>query len=263
MDAPLEQLLADHRTAGHGRLNQGDLARFQSAGQLLPDPPASVLDVGCGVGVLTDWLATRGYEATGVDTDAELMSRMTAPHQVASIAALPFDADSFDAVVASEVLEHLPVTVYDAARHELARVARRAIVITVPNDESLESASTRCPQCRCTFSIHGHVRRFDRADMDDLLTGWRLVELQQVGPWKMRHRSIEWIVRRRLLGRWPRQPGAVCPQCQYQQPGAVAGGGGGGTLGRAVRMLASAPWRERWWLSARYEPDASFPQGAW
>lgn len=253
--AALDELLTDHRQAGHARLGADDAARFRSAARLLPPAPATVLDVGCGVGVLSDWLAGRGYAVTGVDTDAALMERMEAPHQVASIDALPFEDLSFDAVVASEVLEHLPVDVFERSRGEMARVAQSAIVVTVPNAESLESASTRCPACGCTYSIHGHVRRFNAGALRDLLPGWRLAELDQVGPWKARHRSVEWVIRRRLLGRWPAQPGATCPQCQYRQHGGPSAGGegSGGALSRAVRVIASAPWRERWWLSARYE----------
>ena len=254
-DGPaLDELLADHRQAGHLRLDDEDLPRFRSAARLLLPPPATVLDVGCGVGVLSDWLLGLDYDVTGVDVDGQLMQRMAARHVVASIDALPFDDRSFDAAVASEVLEHLPVDVFERARGELARVAREVVVVTVPNAESLESASTRCPSCRATYSIHGHVRRFDERVLRDLLPGWRIARLEQVGPWKARRRWIEWIVRRRLLGRWPQQPGAVCPQCGFRQPqAALAAARAGGAASRAVRALASAPWRQRWWLSARYE----------
>lgn len=253
--AALDELLTDHRQAGHLGLNDEDLPRFRSAARLLPPAPATVLDVGCGVGVLSDWLLRFGYDVTGVDVDEALMSRMAAAHQVASIDALPFADGSFDAAVASEVLEHLPVDVFERARGELARVARTVVVVTVPNEESLESASTRCRSCGCVYSIHGHVRQFDRTLLADLLPGWRLTAIEQVGPWKVRHRSVEWFIRRRLLGRWPRQPGATCPQCGDRQPGTVSRSEstGGGRVSRAVRAVASAPWRERWWLSARYE----------
>lgn len=252
----LEGLLADHVHAGHARLGEGDLARFRSAARQLPPAPASILDAGCGVGVLADWLHGQGYDATGIDVDATLMARMAAPHVVGSVDALPFGARSFDAIVASEVLEHLPVTAYQAARLELARVARSVIVVTVPNAEPLESASTRCPLCSCVYSIHGHVRSFTPRRLAELLPGWRLAVLEQVGPWKARHRTFEWYVRRRMLGRWPRQPGAVCPQCAYMQPGGITDGRRRGRLGRALRFAASVPWRERWWLTARYEREA-------
>lgn len=250
----LDELLADRRQAGHHALGDDDLPRLRSAARLLPPAPATVLDVGCGVGVLSDWLLSLDYDVTGVDVDGSLMERMVARHEVGSIDALPFDERSFDAAVASEVLEHLPVDVFERARGELARVARDVIVITVPNAESLEAASTRCPACNATYSMHGHVRRFDERVLHDLLPGWRVSRLEQVGPWKARHRSLEWVVRRRLLGRWPPEPGAVCPQCRFRQPPrSVQAAASGGLASRAGRALASAPWRQRWWLSARYE----------
>ena len=252
----LEGLIEDHRQAGHQRLDSVDAARFRAIVAIMPPPPATVLDVGCGVGVLTDWLVSEGYDATGVDSDRHLMTRMVAPHRVASIDALPFEASSFDAVVASEVLEHLPVGAYTRALPELVRVSRRTIIITVPNGESLESATTRCPACGCVFSIHGHVRRFDAQDMTRLLPGARLVQLSEVGPWKVRHRSIEWVLRRRLMANWPRQPGAVCPQCHYRQS---SGEGQDRTLQRslvrAARTVLGFPWRHRWTLVARYDVD--------
>ena len=247
----LEQLLQSHRGAGHDRLGADDLDRFRAIAKLLPDPPASVLDAGCGVGVLTDWLANFGYGATGVDVDETLMVNIAAPHVVASLDALPFEDRQFDAVIASEVLEHLPITVYDGACTELARVARDVIVVTVPNRESLESASTRCPRCSCVYSIYGHVRRFDPGGMANLLPGWRLDTLSQTGPWKARHRTIEWYIRRRALGRWPAQSGSVCPQCGFQQPGEVKSARGSRIV-RLARLAAGVPWRERWHLVARY-----------
>jgi SAM-dependent methyltransferase len=36
----------------------------------LPEPPARILDVGCGGGESTDWLRDRGFEALGVDPEA-------------------------------------------------------------------------------------------------------------------------------------------------------------------------------------------------
>jgi SAM-dependent methyltransferase len=249
----LEELLQSHRGAGHERLGPDDLNRFRSIAKLLPDPPATVLDAGCGVGVLTDWLTKAGYDATGVDVDEALMINIAAPHVAASLDALPFEDGQFEATIASEVLEHLPITIYDSACAELARVARGVIVVTVPNSESLESASTRCPRCSCVYSIYGHVRRFDPADMEGLLPGWRLDALSQVGPWKARHRTLEWHIRRRLLGRWPAQPGVTCPQCNYRQPGEVSIGRGS-RIGRWARLVAGVPWRQRWHLIARYVP---------
>jgi hypothetical protein len=168
---------------------------------------------------------------------------------------LPSGDSSHDIVVLNEVLEHLPVGVFERSLTESARVAARRIIVTVPNAESLESASTRCPRCGCVYSIHGHVRMFEAATMPDLFPGFRMDSLSTVGPYKLRHRVVEWNIRRRLLGRWPAQPGSTCPQCAYQQPrGESPVAERRGVLGRVVRWAYAAPW-QRWWLVAEYRRE--------
>ena len=235
-------------------LTESDVLRFTSVVSWLPPPPRTLLDVGAGTGVVTDTAAALGYDAMGVDTDEVAMANMSSPHQVASIADLPFADRSFDVVVTSEVWEHLPVEVFARAREEVARVATSTVIVTVPNSESLESASTRCSECGCVYSIHGHVRSISKRDLPTLLPGMTMIRSSQMGPYKVRHRSFEWFIRRRLLGRWPAQPGATCPQCHMTQPGDLRTTdlGTSGLVGRAVRTIAGFPW-QRWWLIARYE----------
>jgi SAM-dependent methyltransferase len=250
----LDELIRDRSGWEGHTLERGGVARFVAAAYQLPPAPATVLDVGCGTGVLVDALNEAGYQAEGVDSDEAVMGVMAGPHRVGTIDALPYADASFDVVVAAEVLEHLPVDIYAVALGELARVARRRVIITVPNAEPLDAASTRCPQCACIYSVHGHVRRFDKRTMGPLIPGYRLIAVDTTGPYKLRHRSVEWYVRRRLLGRWPAQPGAVCPQCGFRQPGTREPGiSAGSTAGRVMRAIAGFPW-QRWCLVAAYEP---------
>ncbi len=100
--------------------------------------PATVLDAGCGEGFVAEALAARlpGVAMTAVDVDpaavafAQARSRGGVAYGVASLDALPFDDGAFDVVVCTEVLEHLAAP--DRALAELRRVARVAVVVTVP-----------------------------------------------------------------------------------------------------------------------------------
>lgn len=235
-------------------LNDSDVDRFATILEWLPSPGGTLLDVGAGTGVVADLALERGHSASGVDSDPSVMAHMLAPHHVASIDALPFEDCSFDTVVTSEVWEHLPVDVFERGRAEVARITGKTAIVTVPNAESLESASTRCPLCGCVYSVHGHVRSIGLGDLATLLPGLTMVSVAEFGPYKVRHRTIEWYLRRRLLGRWPRQPGAACPQCSYTQPGELQTTelGAQGGIGRALRAVVGFPWR-RWWLIARYD----------
>lgn len=102
--------------------------------------PRSVLDAGCGEGFVVDFVARQdpSLELTGVDLSegAIRYARERFGNQghfrEGSIYDLPFDEDAFDAVVCSEVLEHLDEP--GRAVAELRRVARSHVLMTVPRE---------------------------------------------------------------------------------------------------------------------------------
>ncbi len=102
--------------------------------------PETILDVGCGEGVVTRRLAqVSGASTVGVDLDTDTLSEQWHRHagdrvsfQAASAYELPFDDGSFDCVCALEVLEHLERP--RDALAELVRVSRRALLVSVPRE---------------------------------------------------------------------------------------------------------------------------------
>jgi ubiquinone/menaquinone biosynthesis C-methylase UbiE len=103
--------------------------------------PQTFLDAGCGEGFVARQVidAVPGVDLTGCDvsdvaleiaTDANPEGRFV----VGSLTDLPFPDRSFDVVGCFEVLEHLPGDLPRRALSELARVARRAAVLSVPHE---------------------------------------------------------------------------------------------------------------------------------
>jgi 2-polyprenyl-6-hydroxyphenyl methylase/3-demethylubiquinone-9 3-methyltransferase len=75
-----------------------------------PAAGATLLDMACGGGLLAPYLADTGYRHTGVDVSrtAIVLARDHGVEAVrANVLALPFRDESFDVVVAGEVLEHV------------------------------------------------------------------------------------------------------------------------------------------------------------
>jgi len=86
-----------------------------------------VLEIGLGMG-LTTWILRRwGLNVATLDLDPALEPTCTG-----DIRAMPFADDSFDTILAAEVLEHLPFDQFAACLNELRRVTRRRVVITLP-----------------------------------------------------------------------------------------------------------------------------------
>jgi len=100
--------------------------------------PASILDAGCGEGELMRRGALPdGVPVTSLDLNPASLQYFRAhstPRDLvcASLHALPFAATRFDAVLCLEVLEHLPDPA--AALAELSRVARKAVILSVPHE---------------------------------------------------------------------------------------------------------------------------------
>src|SRR3989344_285834 len=97
--------------------------------EIIAVKPASVLEVGVGDGVICGYLSRNTEIAyTSVDIADDVGADV-----IGSITALPFADDSFDVVCAFEVLEHLPFEKLDTSLFELARVAKKKVIISVPH----------------------------------------------------------------------------------------------------------------------------------
>lgn len=92
----------------------------------------SVLDVPAGAGRLHDALAALATSTCGADVSPAMLAHATYATEgralVTDAAALPFDDDAFDVVVACRLLHHLDDDALRRAVAELSRVARRLVV---------------------------------------------------------------------------------------------------------------------------------------
>ncbi|MGH2756069.1 MAG: class I SAM-dependent methyltransferase [Actinomycetota bacterium] len=90
----------------------------------LPSPPARVLEVGCGKGDLARYLSSLGHVVTAIDPEAP-------PGPIFRKVSLEgfSEEDTFDAVVASRSLHHVPDL--DAGLRKIHTLLRRAGVLVL------------------------------------------------------------------------------------------------------------------------------------
>jgi len=156
--------------------------------------PVSLLDVGCGEGVLTNRWARelRDRRVVGIDLadpklEAEWAGRSEPNLEFRRFdgGRLPFGDREFDLVTAIEVLEHVP----DAreALAEMARVASGHLLVSVPREPLWRALNVaRGAYLKDLGNTPGHVNHFSkRAFVSELERHGRVAQVRSPFPWTM------------------------------------------------------------------------------
>jgi 2-polyprenyl-3-methyl-5-hydroxy-6-metoxy-1,4-benzoquinol methylase len=156
--------------------------------------PESVLDVGCGEGVLThQWAQALGERRiVGIDLeDAKLQAewetrrRPNLEYRTMLAENMPFADGEFDMACAIEVLEHVPDPAHTVA--EMARVARRHLLVSVPHEPLWRMLNmARGAYLSDLGNTPGHVNHWSKRSFVRLLSQHgEVIEKRSPFPWTM------------------------------------------------------------------------------
>jgi SAM-dependent methyltransferase len=156
--------------------------------------PQSVLDVGCGEGVLTSEWAERLEHGriVGIDLDDPKLRaewdkrrRPNLEYRAEEATRLSFADGEFDMATAIEVLEHVPQPEETLA--EMARVAERWLLVSVPREPIWRMVNMARGAYWTSFgNTPGHVNHWTKVGFKSLLTQFGAVEeIRSPFPWTM------------------------------------------------------------------------------
>jgi ubiquinone/menaquinone biosynthesis C-methylase UbiE len=156
--------------------------------------PSSVLDVGCGEGIISaQWAArlTTG-RVVGIDFEDPKLEREWASRTAANLEFRPMRAEQmafgdheFDLVAATEVLEHVPDP--EIVLSEMARVANRHLLVSVPLEPLWRALNlARGAYVRQGGNTPGHLNHWSRRSFVQLLGRYgEVVDVRSPLPWTM------------------------------------------------------------------------------
>ena len=156
--------------------------------------PDSILDVGCGEGVLTEqWADKLGSgRIVGIDLDDPKLKaewdkrrRGNLEYRVEDATNLSYADNEFDMATAIEVLEHVP----DPERtvSEMARVAKRWVLVSVPREPLWRGLNmARGAYLKDWGNTPGHINHWSKRSFVSMLSRYGTVEeARSPFPWTM------------------------------------------------------------------------------
>jgi ubiquinone/menaquinone biosynthesis C-methylase UbiE len=142
----------------------------------IPTSVNSIQDVGCGNGWVAKEFLPKGKQVYSLDisvTNPTIAKKLYSSERHFGIAAdsfhLPFNDNTFDCVIASEIIEHV-VEPKDFIK-ELFRVVKSdgSLIITTPYKEKL--IYYLCIHCNQKTPANAHIHSFDEMKLESLYSG--------------------------------------------------------------------------------------------
>jgi SAM-dependent methyltransferase len=202
--------------------NAGTMVRIRETIATVPSDARSLLDVGCGNGVFVNTLSRERPElkVTATDRSRAALRFVETEKFESDVSNIGVPDRSFDCVTCLQVIEHLPHGIYERSLAELARVAGRYLIVSVPFQEDLSRDVTECPECRSRFNINLHLRSYDMQAMHGLFdrVGFRCVQARNIAPESKWYGQDSYVrLRSYLRGLNARAfQSPICPVCGYR-----------------------------------------------
>ncbi|MBD2193887.1 methyltransferase domain-containing protein [Calothrix anomala FACHB-343] len=152
----------------------------ESASMTFRERPLRILDIGCGNGSLSNFIANNGYEVVGIEESESgvKFASLAFPNCrfiQGSIYNLPYQEleEKFDIVIASEVIEHLFYPKELVRNVKKCLKANGRLIITTPYHGYLKNimlaVSGKMDKHFTTLWDGGHIKFFSVATMNELL----------------------------------------------------------------------------------------------
>jgi len=193
-------------------LGNNEIERLNTIRDLIPQDVKTILDVGCGDGIISNPLSKK-YDIVGFDLSHEALIHIKAKKVRGNSINIPFKNHSFDLILCSDILEHLPIRILNGTIQELKRLCRKYIIINIPNRENLKQNYVKCFYCNYIFHNCWHLRNFSEDDIKEYFNDFKLIKRMYSGFRKSYFSNRLLEVQQNYGNKWFFSNDTVCPNC--------------------------------------------------
>ncbi|MDF1646693.1 MAG: methyltransferase domain-containing protein [Legionellaceae bacterium] len=215
---PSPEELFEHKPIWQQEMQEEQVNLSEALLDFLPEDCQTVLDVGCGDGKITQSIISNSNkEVVGLDASQEALSLCSFKTILGNAAHISTQSKSFDAVISTDMLEHLPDEVETRVWKELFRVAAKTVMVAVPFREVLLDGMACCDACQTPYHLNWHMRAYDWKELVARAPkGWEVSSVVLTGKAWMPYHLIETYFRRNILKEYNMGADSICPECGYK-----------------------------------------------
>ncbi|MHA2283471.1 MAG: class I SAM-dependent methyltransferase [Promethearchaeota archaeon] len=147
-------------------------------------PPSKILDIPCGTGRLSVFLAEKGFQVDGGDISEAMIEQANLKLEnsflkkqikfnIADAESLPFSDSSFDIVVSLRFFGHLPPEIRKNILKEFARVTGSFLVVSYYHKNSIQGLVRK--RMRAKNEIYWHPVNLGQIDEELMASGLKRV----------------------------------------------------------------------------------------
>ena len=163
-------------TIESGEISALEQMRLDRLMSIMPRRVGTVLEIGARHGAMTRRLAEICRDVTALDLKKPPFQIERVTTVQGDVQRLDFPDNSFECVVCTEVLEHVPD--FAAAAKEIARVASSYVLIGVPYRQDTRAGRMTCIHCGEINPPFGHVNTFDEHSLKGLFAGLHVSSIE-------------------------------------------------------------------------------------
>ena len=164
--------------------------RIRNLVDIMPKGFSTLLDVGARNGYISSQLTPYFRSITVLDLKKPELNKENIICVRGDVTHLEFMDNSFDVILCSEVLEHIPPELLSKACEEMTRVSKHFVITGTPYKQDVRLGRTICLSCKRINPPWGHLNSFDENKLKKLFEPLTLRSISFVGEQKAKTNLI-------------------------------------------------------------------------